>query len=126
MQDCPFPTRFPLLSDIHLNPAEVDVLAPRHVQLHQVGLLRHLTQHDNLQNTDPEFNILEQSLNAGFSGYNEVDLDAIEDLCVVEHAATAAGAESKSHSREEEDDEDTASMGSDSADEWTPPSNTKR
>ncbi|KAJ3924542.1 MAG: hypothetical protein NXY57DRAFT_1044856, partial [Lentinula lateritia] len=118
---------FPLLSDIQLNPAEVDVLAPRHVQLHQVGLLRHLTQHDHLQNTDPEFNILEQSLNAGFSGYDEVDFDAIEDL-VVEHAATEAGAESKSHSREQEneDDEDTTGSRSDSADEWTPPSNTKR
>ncbi|KAH7879617.1 uncharacterized protein C8R40DRAFT_1165874 [Lentinula edodes] len=72
--------RFPLLKDIQLNPAEVDTLAPRHIQLHQVGLLRHLTQHENLQNTDPEFSILELSLKSSFSGYEEVNFEALEDL----------------------------------------------
>ncbi|KAJ4465133.1 hypothetical protein C8R41DRAFT_926677 [Lentinula lateritia] len=72
--------RFPLLRDIQLNPAEVDTLAPRHIQLHQVGLLRHLTQHENLQNTDPEFSILELSLKPSFSGYDEVNFEALEDL----------------------------------------------
>ncbi|KAJ3927749.1 MAG: hypothetical protein NXY57DRAFT_1042181 [Lentinula lateritia] len=72
--------RFPLLKDIQLNPAEVDTLAPRHIQLHQVGLLRHLTQHENLQNTDPKFNVLELSLKDSFAGYDDVDFEAIEDL----------------------------------------------
>ncbi|GAW05656.1 hypothetical protein LENED_007528 [Lentinula edodes] len=50
------------------------------IQLHQVGLLRHLTQHENLQNTDPEFSILELSLKSSFSGYEEVNFEALEDL----------------------------------------------
>ncbi|KAJ3861722.1 hypothetical protein EV359DRAFT_66246 [Lentinula novae-zelandiae] len=63
--------RFPPLKDIQLNPAEVDTLAPRHIQLHQ---------HENLQNTDPEFNVLELSLKASFASYDDVDFEAIEDL----------------------------------------------
>lgn len=58
----------------------MDTLAPRHIQLHQVGLLRHLTQHENLQNTDPKFNVLELSLKDSFAGYDDVDFEAIEDL----------------------------------------------
>ncbi|GAW03971.1 hypothetical protein LENED_005729 [Lentinula edodes] len=50
--------RFPLLKDIQ----------------------RHLTQHENLQNTDPEFSILELSLKSSFSGYEEVNFEALEDL----------------------------------------------
>ncbi|KAJ3858309.1 hypothetical protein EV359DRAFT_69113 [Lentinula novae-zelandiae] len=114
--------RFPLLSNIQLNPGKVDVLAPRHVQLQQVGLLRHLTQHDGLQNTDPEFNILEQSLNAGFSGYEEVDFEALEDLD--NNRAAPGTAPMDEHMQEV--DNDTGGTQTDSSEDWTPNAKSKK
>ncbi|KAJ3924596.1 MAG: hypothetical protein NXY57DRAFT_969503 [Lentinula lateritia] len=116
--------------DIQLNPGEVDVLAPRHVQLQQVGLLRHITQHDGLQNTDPGFNILEQSLNAGFSGYEEVDFEALEEVDFealedLDNNRAAPGTAPMDEHMQEVDN-DTGGTQTDSSEDWTPNAKSKK
>ncbi|KAF9025383.1 hypothetical protein BDP27DRAFT_1351787 [Rhodocollybia butyracea] len=52
--------RFPLLKDLKLSPDQVNVLDPLEVQLMHVGIIRHFSSSQDLQNIDPDFAVLER------------------------------------------------------------------
>ncbi|KAJ4466684.1 hypothetical protein C8J55DRAFT_565673 [Lentinula edodes] len=56
---------FPLIKSLKLNPAVVDTLAPRELQLQSIGLLRQFSPFDELNNLDPDFAALQRAFESG-------------------------------------------------------------
>ncbi|KAJ3806980.1 hypothetical protein F5876DRAFT_80145 [Lentinula aff. lateritia] len=73
---------FPLINSLKLNPAVVDVLAPRELQLQSIGFLRQFSPFDELNNLDPDFAALQQVFESGAA---RSTADAQDDDCVGHH-----------------------------------------
>ncbi|KAJ3860035.1 hypothetical protein EV359DRAFT_85743 [Lentinula novae-zelandiae] len=86
---------FPLIKSLKLNPAVVDTLAPRELQLQSIGFLRQFSPFDELNNLDPDFAALQQAFESGAA---RSTADAQEDDCV-------------GHGHEEEDNSSLESSG---------------
>lgn len=71
---------FPLIKSLKLNPAVVDTMAPRELQLQSIGFLRQFSPFDQLNNLDPDFAALQQAFETGAarSTADAQDYDCVE------------------------------------------------